>query len=142
MKFKLKNPFSNKQVIMIIGILVLIVCISIFNKRTSIENFADKDQDTVSVKMFYVDWCGHCKTTKPGFKRFMNDYNGKKINDKTVSIEMINCEENETNAKLATQYNVEGYPTIVATVNGTRTVYESSDRSSDGFANWLKSLLK
>ena len=130
-----KSPYAT---LMVIGVVILIIAVynSYSNKR--IESFSPND---VGVKMFYVDWCGHCKTTKPGYKQFMDEFNGSKLNDKTVQVEMINCEENEANAKMASEYEVKGYPTIIAGVNGQKHVYEGSDKSSQGFSSWLKSLL-
>jgi len=98
----------------------------------------DKEEEEVSVKMFYVDWCGHCKSTKPGFKEFMDKYNGTQLKKKHVNIEMINCEENE---KLASEYEIKGYPTIIAEVNGNKKVYDSSDRTASGFSNWLEKVV-
>ena len=102
------------------------------------EPFSSNGQ--VDVKMFYVDWCGHCKSTKPGFKEFMDKYNGTQAGEKQVKIEMINCEENETTKNLASQYGVKGYPTIIAEVDGKKIVYESSDRTSGGFSRWLEKI--
>ena len=99
------------------------------------ESFTDDSK--MNVKMFYVDWCGHCKSTKPGFKEFMDKYNGSEVNKKHVTIEMINCEENE---KLASEYEIKGYPTIIAEVNGEKKVYDSSDRTASGFQSWLEKL--
>jgi thiol-disulfide isomerase/thioredoxin len=131
-----KSPYST---LIVIGVVVLIIAVynSYSNKR--VESFSSNDD--VGVKMFYVDWCGHCKTAKPGYKQFMDEYHGTKLNDKTVQVEMINCEENEENAKMASEYEVKGYPTIIAGVNGQKHVYAGSDKSSQGFSSWLKSLL-
>ena len=102
------------------------------------EPFSTNERE-VGVKMFYVDWCGHCKTTKPGFKQFMGKYNNTLVKTKRVKIELINCEENEKNKKLANEHNVKGYPTIIANNGGKKHVYASSDRSSAGFGSWLES---
>lgn len=110
------------------------------NKASSHKESFSNENDIVSVKMFFVDWCGHCKTTKPGFKQFMEQKNGTKINNKPVKIEMINCEENETNAKLAAEYDVKGYPTIIAECKNKKHVYKNADRTAKGFSNWLDSL--
>jgi len=142
----MKKPhgFSSKSLvrpILGIGILIVVVVIyNLFNRPNSsyVEHFSNNNAD---VKMFYVDWCGHCKTTKPGYRQFMQQYNDTQVNKKNVRVEMINCEENETNAQLASQYNVKGYPTIIATVDGHNYVYANSDKSAEGFGTWLKSLL-
>ncbi len=105
-------------------------------KQESFTNGKEGGEE-VNVKMFYVDWCGHCKSTKPGFKEFMDKHNGTEVNKKHVNIEMINCEENE---KLASEYEIKGYPTIIAEVNGEKKVYDSSDRTASGFKSWLEKL--
>ena len=130
-----KSPYATLMVIVIV-IIIIAVYNSYSNKR--VEGFSSND---VGVKMFYVDWCGHCKNTKPGYKQFMDEYHGTQMNNKNVKVEMINCEENDENAKMASEYEVKGYPTIIAGVNGQKHVYAGSDRSSQGFSSWLKSLL-
>jgi thiol-disulfide isomerase/thioredoxin len=131
-----KSPYAT---LMVIAIVMLIIAVyNSYSNNSHIESFSPND---IGVKMFYVDWCGHCKTAKPGYKQFMDEYNGTKLNDKTVKVEMINCEENEANAKMASEYEVKGYPTIIAGLNGQKHVYTGSDKSSQGFGSWLKSLL-
>ena len=107
------------------------------NKDT--ENFANND---VVVRMFHVKWCGYCKRTKPAYMKFMQQNDGKVINGRKVSIEMIDCEENKNNAALAQKFGVKGYPTFILTKNGKNTSYEGEDRTPKGFFNWVKSLVK
>ena len=102
-----------------------------------LEEFSNND---VVIRMFYVDWCGYFKKAKPGYMQFMKQYNDTQMSGKKVRIEMINCEENETNAQLAARFGVKGYPTIIAIVNGEKQTYEGADRSYNGFVSLLKSL--
>ena len=104
------------------------------------EDFSDNKD--IIVRMFYVDWCGHCKNTKPHFKAFMKNNDQKIINGKKITIQMINCEENQENANLAQEMNVEGYPTIMASSNGTYFNYDSGPRTEDGFSSWIKNISK
>ena len=140
------SSIKKSVIYLIVGICVVYLGIfflnllSIKKKASHKENFATNDMDGISVKMFFVDWCGHCKTTKPGFKQFMEQKNGSEVKNKKVKIEMINCEENERNAKLASKYQVKGYPTIIAESNGKKHVYENADRTANGFSKWLESL--
>ena len=50
---------------------------------------------------------------------------------------MIDCEENETNAKLAEEAGVEGYPTIQLVKNDDVIPYDSGERTLAGFTNFL-----
>ena len=54
---------------------------------------------------------GYCQENQTCIYAIYEKHNDTQVNGKTVRIEMINCEENETNAKLAQQFGVKGYPT-------------------------------
>lgn len=86
----------------------------------------------ITCKLFAADWCPHCVSFKPDYKRFQDSYNGKSVNGKRVNIKMIDCtgeyEDEDKNL-------VEGYPTVVC--NGK--VYEGP-RSFEGLEAHLKSL--
>ena len=104
---KVKSLFKNPTIRwgIVIGI---ILGIAFYNYRTSpeIETFSNNE---CVVRMFYVNWCGHCKKSKPEFQQFM-------------------------------QYNVKGYPTIIAHLNGKNIDYEG-ERNTSGFDTWLNSIL-
>lgn len=101
-----KKKCSIGKIIGAILIFVLIMwTFKYFYDKYSKEGF-DADSNFV---MYYADWCGHCKTTKPEFKKLMDAYNGKKINGKSVKIEMVNSDVEPERVKAA---GVEGYPTI------------------------------
>ena len=102
------------------------------------ENFANND---VVVRMFHVKWCGYCKRAKPDFMKFMQQNDGKVINGRKVSIEMVDCEENKNNEALAKKFGVQGYPTFILTKDGKNNSYEGADRSPKGFLSWVKSLV-
>lgn len=121
-------------------LLILFIFVYLFSMSRSVETESFSSNNTVKVRMFYVDWCGYCKTTKPEFKAFMDNYNNTKLNGKKLKIELINCEENTKNAELAEKMNVSSYPTIIAEKNGTVHNFESNDRSENGFVTWIKSI--
>jgi thiol-disulfide isomerase/thioredoxin len=135
---KVKSLFKNPTIRwgIVIGI---ILGIAFYNYRTSpeIETFSNNE---CVVRMFYVNWCGHCKKSKPEFQQFMQKYNNTQVKGKNVKIEMIDCEENSANKQLASKYNVKGYPTIIAHLNGKNIDYEG-ERNTSGFDTWLNSIL-
>jgi thiol-disulfide isomerase/thioredoxin len=154
-KTQLNSLSKNQLITIVIGTsLVLILALYyLYNciKKNEVEYFQEPSEEfedemeefsnnNIVIRMFYVDWCGYCKRTKPAYMQFMKKHNDTQVNGKTVRIEMINCEENETNAKLAQQFGVKGYPTIIAVVNGKKQSYEGGDRSENGFTTWLRSM--
>ncbi|KAG5501822.1 hypothetical protein JKF63_04091 [Porcisia hertigi] len=66
-----------------------------------------KDPSKAVLVMFYAPWCGHCKSLKPIYSRLARVFE----NDKDVVIARINADE-AANKKIATEYNVRGFPTL------------------------------
>jgi len=58
---------------------------------------------TVSLKDFYADWCGPCKTQDPILEEVLEDYPG-------VSFEKVNVDEEQD---VANEYQVRSLPTVV-----------------------------
>ena len=53
---------------------------------------------------------------------------------------MINCESSDQNKKLASQFKVNGYPTIIAMINGKEVPY-NGPRTTSCLDQWLNSIL-
>jgi thiol-disulfide isomerase/thioredoxin len=139
---KKTSSFLKKRGMMYTFAFIVIVIIGMYFyfSHSVKESFTDNNNDCI-VRMFYVNWCGHCKKTKPDFQTFMDQNNNTTVNGKKVKVEMIDCEENKQNADLASKFNVKGYPTIVAVVNGQPQQFNGSDRSVQGLNDWLKSII-
>ena len=86
------------------------------------ENFSNKRRKSnkPTMVMFYVDWCGHCKTAKPIFKQFMN----KLKSNPNIDVTMINGDAPE-NKSLLKAHKVNGFPTIKLCKNGLHDVGNS-----------------
>lgn len=127
---------ANPLISIVTIVIILIVILAIFraanltmgfglqahlgNLRTSfmIEGF--EGQDVPCLVMYYADWCGHCKRTKPELEAAKGQYNGK------VKIIMLNAEDSE-NASLLKQEDVQGFPTIRYYKSGMPKVGKKSD---------------
>ena len=59
---------------------------------------------TVTIKDFYADWCGPCKTQDPILEDLEEDYGDN------VTFEKIDVDENED---AANEYQVRSIPTVV-----------------------------
>ena len=93
----------------------------------------------INVTFFYVNWCGYCKEAKPHFQEFMAMNDKKVINNKNVTVKMIDCESSNENKKLAEELGVDGYPTITAQF-GDRLERYNGPRTLDGLNNWLSNM--
>ena len=82
--------------------------------------------------MYYADWCGHCQTTKPEYKKLGKS---QKVNGKTVSVEMVNA---DANRKAIEKAGVRGFPTIhLVHKNGKRVEFQGN-RTAANFKKFLK----
>jgi thiol-disulfide isomerase/thioredoxin len=97
-----------------------------------IEAFDNNNTSDQMFVMYYADWCGHCKTTKPEFKKLMDNYKG---NAKVV---MVNSESPE-NKELVKQQEIKGYPTIRYYPSGLNSNYQeySGARTYSDFIEYL-----
>jgi thiol-disulfide isomerase/thioredoxin len=119
---------SNPLVVIILLILGLIVILAILRPASPFLNFGFGlnahigdlkgsvqfeafDNGQPAFVMYYAEWCGHCKKTKPDFQKLIESYKGP------VKIMMVDCEAPE-NAKLVKDENIKGFPTIRYYPNG------------------------
>jgi len=79
---------------------------------------------TATIRMFWVDWCPHCKKAKPEFQMVKDEYNGKVVNGYKLNVVDVDGED-PTNEQLINQYNVQGYPTVVLTKDGKNIEYDA-----------------
>lgn len=71
---------------------------------------------------FWAEWCSPCLFIAPVLSDVMNDYDGD------VLLAKLEVDEGE-NMKLAGQYQVRGFPTIIMFQNGEEQARFSSARS-------------
>jgi thiol-disulfide isomerase/thioredoxin len=134
----LKNLTLTKKIVLFFFIIfILLLGYSFYNKNqllslqqnkeSVIENYENK---SLKFSMYYVDWCPHCKSSKPEFIKLKNNH--KKINNRSINYNMIDCEKYP---KLAEQADVESYPTFILS---DTTKYEG-ERNLNGFLDFLNS---
>ena len=91
-------------------------------------------QEMPTFVMYYAEWCGHCKRTKPEFKKLMDQNENKR-----VKLLMIDAEVPE-NKDLVSSQNIKGFPTIRYYPTGISDNYDeySGDRDLQSFASYLE----
>ncbi len=98
-------------------------------------------EKTVTIYLFYADWCPHCKRAKPTWNEVKTDYEGKTVNGYLVHFEEINCtEENEEVADMIRKYKVEGYPTIKMQ-KGAQVIEFDAKITKDNLEKFISSVL-
>ncbi|CAN8304532.1 unnamed protein product [Cochlearia groenlandica] len=84
---------------------------------------------------FYAPWCGHCKQLAPEYEKAASELSG---HVPKVVLAKIDASE-ERNKDFATQYEVQGFPTIKIFRNGGKAVQEyNGPREADGIVTYLK----
>jgi thiol-disulfide isomerase/thioredoxin len=95
-----------------------------------------ENQQNSKFKLFYVDWCGHCRNFKPIFEGELSD--AVKSESIPCSLELVNCEENPDQAK---KYNIRGYPTMIFENENNDIIEYQGERTSNSIINFLKSMM-
>jgi thiol-disulfide isomerase/thioredoxin len=146
---------ENPVFIMLMFVLVIIIFLAIFRSVSpfltmglglnahigslkgsfQIEAFENQQMSKAVLVLYYAEWCGHCKTTLPPFKRLEESYKGP------VKIIAINCEDDK-NKELVAKDPPKGYPTIRYYPNGLDDQYTeyNGGRTYDDFNEYLNKI--
>ena len=74
----------------------------------------ESSSQEVLIKLFYTDWCPHCKVAMPEWSNFKDEYHNKVVGGYKILIADINCTK-ENDAEVAKELNansIESYPTV------------------------------
>ena len=136
--FKLKpyKLYITVTILFLIFFIISYYAYSSFNKKFNSQNTKFNDvankgrrENDLSIMFFYVDWCPHCKTAKPEWVSFCQEYNQKVVNEY-----IINCDSNGTNctdesdneiSMLVSQYKIQSYPTVILIKDGKRYDFDA-----------------
>jgi len=64
------------------------------NKFKDVAN-ANPVGKAVSITLYHVDWCPHCKTAMPEWEQFSAEYHGKDIHGYRISCVKVNCTDSD-----------------------------------------------
>ena len=103
------------------------------------ENFADDVSNPV-IKMYNYNtsWCGWSKKFQPEWDTFTDNVRTDSTLNSMVEVKDIKCDD-EANKQLCASAGVEGYPTVVISVNGVSSHYDG-ERTAVALMNKLNQL--
>ena len=75
---------------------------------------------TITIFLYHVDWCPHCKKALPEWQAFSDVYNGKQINGYQIECKEVDCtNDKDPNIKLTIdKYSLKQFPTVIAILPG------------------------
>jgi thiol-disulfide isomerase/thioredoxin len=94
-----------------------------------------ENQKDASFKLFYADWCGHCRNFKPIFEGELSD--AVKSESIPCQLELVNCDEKPEEAK---KYNIRGYPTMIFENEKNDIVEYQGERTANSIIAFLKNM--
>ena len=96
----------------------------------------ESSNDMAKLKLYYADWCGHCKRFKPTFDGELK----RRIEELNLPVKLVpvDC---TTNNEEANRNDVSGYPTLILEVNNKKYDYED-DREPEQIVDFIKKHIK
>ena len=119
------------------------------NKKLSDMANSNGRKKIANIFFFFVDWCPHCKTAKPEWNNFKLQFNNTEHSGYLIKCYDINCTEDNGSIEIADipadassnginiqttptkiadlirKYNIEAYPTIKMTKDGSTIEYDA-----------------
>ncbi|XP_075514688.1 protein disulfide-isomerase-like [Primulina tabacum] len=84
---------------------------------------------------FYAPWCGHCKALAPEYEKAASTLSN---HEPPIVLAKVDANE-EANRELATEFEIQGFPTIKILRNGGKNIQEyNGPREADGIVDYLK----
>lgn len=135
LKHSAMKILNNKTHMLIIMCVLIFILAAIYTYRTHLmslmasnkyvdnKEFSIGEQNgSADLYFFYTEWCPHCKTAKPVWNSFKEQIGNKKIKNISINFIEVDCDKDTATAS---QFNVEGYPTIKMVYNDKIIEYDA-----------------
>ncbi len=108
-----------------VGIPLILLYLGSFYYKTEGMASSNAVKKEVEILFFSADWCPHCTKAKPIVEDLKAKFDGRTINNKTISFKDIDCTvETQDMKRNMEKYNVEGFPTIIIQSGDDITKYD------------------
>ncbi|KAK4393738.1 protein disulfide-isomerase [Sesamum angolense] len=99
-------------------------------------NFSDVvSKHSFIVVEFYAPWCGHCKALAPEYEKAASILSS---HEPPIVLAKVDANQ-EKNRELATEFEIQGFPTLKILRNGGKTIQDyKGPREADGIVDYLK----
>lgn len=95
---------------------------------TNLNKFNNNHKQGVWLVWFFADWCGHCHSMAPEWKRLIDN------NRHNVNLAKV---RDDYQSKIDMDAPVQGYPTIVLAKNGKVSKVFSGDRTAESLNSFI-----
>ena len=111
---------------------------SVFS-HVSYETFLPEVIDESFKRLVILDisaqWCGPCKVLDPIINSVANNYSAKEVS-------FVKLEAEDENMKIAGEYAVRGFPTVIAFINGKESARFHSAQTADFVTDFIDEQLE
>ena len=124
-------------------VIIIVILISYFTNNASCSNISSfanvepENDSKIKIYNFNTRWCGYSKMFQPEWDKFQNAIRNNQVSN--IHVYDVKCDD-ASNQSMCNSYDVPGYPSVIAEVNGKRIPYDGPRESSKliEFAQSLK----
>lgn len=144
--------------IMIVALFVMFIAVGFYafqqfypsviatNKFSDVPNNNPVGKE-ITITMYHVDWCPHCKKALPAWQTFVDEYSGKNVNGSKIVCVDVDCTENK-NPKiknlLEKEPAIDSFPTVRGVMVGNDgkeiTIQYKSKITKDNLEKFILSI--
>lgn len=126
-----------RRLLIVVGVLIVLLLV-LRNVRPS-EGFRGSEGGKVKGELVIAkaEWCGHCKTAMPEFKKLIKASPIRLPDGSEVTVRMLD-EKSDRNE--VTQLGVKGFPSIMFTPTGAAAIDYNGSRTYDGVMSFLQNV--
>jgi thioredoxin-like negative regulator of GroEL len=128
---------SSNGIWLVLGLLVILIIIVIIvgGFYKSFEKFTNSNPEKFTLYYFFMDGCSHCVDFKPTWEKIIAEI---KPNYPNATFSQINIKESE----IATQFKVNGVPSIILVDSSNKRNDYNGDRTFDDIKKFIEDKTK
>jgi thiol-disulfide isomerase/thioredoxin len=133
------RPYTTYISVLLLIIIFLIASVLLYrqfskNNLNETKKFQDvanngSRMNEITIRMFHVDWCPHCKTSLPEWQAFCDQYNEQNVNGYRIvcNRDGDNCtnDKDPTIKGMLENNNITSFPTVFALKDDKRYDFDS-----------------